>query len=75
MHIVLDVSGRVWLCMDNSSQQCKGVFGSETAWNGMEWFHFRGMEWLHFFGWEKWRAEQIEVKLIICLKIVISNCK
>ena len=49
MHIVLDVSGRVWLCMDNSSQQCKGVFGSETAWNGMEWFHFIGMERLHFF--------------------------
>jgi hypothetical protein len=48
MHIVLDVSGRVWPCMDNSSQQCKGVFGSETAWNGMEWFHFRGMEWLNF---------------------------
>ena len=48
MHIVLDVSGRVWLCMDKSSQLCKGVFGSETAWNGMEWFHFRGMEWLLF---------------------------
>ena len=48
MHIVLDVSGRIGLCIDNSSQQCKGVFGSETAWNGMEWFHFGGIEWLHF---------------------------
>ena len=45
MHIVLDVSGRVWPCMDNSSQQCKGVFGSETAWNGMEWNGSISEEW------------------------------
>ena len=71
-------AGCKWKGMDVYGQQfttMQGWFGSETAWNGMEWFHFRGMEWLHFFGWEKRRAEQIEVKLIICLKIVISNCK
>ena len=50
MHIVLDVSGRVWPCMDNSSQQCKGVFGSETAWNGMVPFQRNGMVTFFWLG-------------------------
>jgi hypothetical protein len=36
MHIVLDVTGGIRLCIDNSSQQCKGVFGSGMAWHVME---------------------------------------
>jgi hypothetical protein len=50
------------------------VFGSETAWNGMVPFQRNGMV-TFLFGWEKWRAEEIEVKLTNCLKIVINNCK
>ncbi len=49
-------------------------FRNSMEWNGMVPFQRNGMV-TFLFGWEKWRAEEIEVKLTICLKIVINNDK
>jgi hypothetical protein len=58
-----------------------GVFGSGTAWDGMEWFRSRGMEWFHsyvwlgpkngtewfhpVFGWRNCKTERIAITLLI----------